>query len=63
MKGKIFSCLCEGKGKNDNELIARTDGNITIEFVGDEENIGKFCNIKVTDTLTWIVKGEIIKEN
>ena len=63
MKGKIFRCLCEGKGKNDNELIARTDGNITIEFVGDEENIGKFCNIKVTDTLTWIVKGEIIKEN
>lgn len=63
MNGKVFRCLCEGKGKNDKELIARTDGNVTIEFIGDEENIGRFCDIKVIDTLTWKVKGEILKEN
>lgn len=59
MKGKVYRCLCEGKGRNKDEYIARTSGNVIIEFKSKENLTGQFCNIKVTDTLTWIVKGEV----
>lgn len=52
-KGKVFKCFVYGKGKQgDNYLAARTDGNLIIEFVGDEGLIGTFQKIKVTEPLT-----------
>lgn len=59
-KGKTFKCFVYGKGKTgDNYLAARTDGNLIIEFEGDEGLIGTFQNIKVTEPLTYVMKGEI----
>ena len=47
-KGKTFKCFVYGKGKQgDNYLAARTDGNLIIEFEGDERLIGSFKKIKV----------------
>lgn len=59
MRGKTFRCLCEGKARNDGEFVGRTSGNVIIEFTADCDKTGQFCNVKVTDTLTWIVKGEL----
>lgn len=59
MRGKVFRCLCEGKARNDGEFIGRTSGNVIIEFTADRDLTGRFCSVKVTDTLTWIVKGEL----
>ncbi len=57
--GKSFKCFVYGKGKlGDNYLAARTDGNLIIEFEGDENLIGTFQNIKVTEPLTYVLKGE-----
>ena len=61
-KGKTFKCFVYGKGKlGDNYLAARTDGNLIIEFEGGERLIGTFQNIKVTEPLTYVMKGEIEK--
>lgn len=61
MRGKVYRCLCEGRARNENEYIARTSGNVIIEFTADKDLTGQFCSVKVTDTLTWIVKGELFE--
>lgn len=65
MNGKIYSVLVEGDSKNkEGYLSGRTDGNIIIEFPASEEDrkvIGTFRNIKVTESLNWILRGELIK--
>lgn len=62
-KGKTFKCYVYGKGKlADNYLAARNDGNLIIEFEGDESLIGTFQNIKVIEPLTFVMRGEIVKE-
>lgn len=63
MQGKIYRVLCEGKSKTlDGYFAGRTDGNVIIEFPCDNEDlIGKFCHVKVTEPLNWLVRGELIK--
>jgi tRNA-2-methylthio-N6-dimethylallyladenosine synthase len=61
MNGKTYRVLVEGISKNDSSLLSgRTDGNVIIEFSGDEQLIGKYVNVKVTQPLNWIVRGEFI---
>lgn len=64
MKGKIYSVLVEGYSKNkDGYLSGRTDGNIIIEFLETDnanELIGTFCNVKVNESLNWILRGELV---
>lgn len=62
-KNKIFKCYVYGKGKlGDNYIAARNDGNLIIEFEGDESLIGTFQNIKVIEPLTFVMRGELVKE-
>ncbi len=58
MKGKTYRVLAEGFGK-DNMISGRTSGNIIIEFKAPSDVIGTFCDVEVTDPLTWIVRGRI----
>ena len=61
MKDKIYTVLCEGYAR-EGVLNGRTEGNIMIEFPEKEGRsvIGEFCQVKVTEPLTWIVRGELI---
>ena len=59
MKNKIYRVLVEEEKEN-GVLTGRTEGNIIIEFSGDKSLIGSFCNVKVTEPKTWILKGEIV---
>ncbi|MBO5944781.1 MAG: tRNA (N6-isopentenyl adenosine(37)-C2)-methylthiotransferase MiaB [Clostridia bacterium] len=61
MQGKTYRVLCEGKSKTLNGYLAgRTDGNVIIEFPSENEDlIGKFCYVKVTEPLNWLVRGEL----
>lgn len=62
-KGKTYKCYVYGKGKlNDNYVAARNDGNLIIEFEGDESLIGTFQKIKVVEPLTFVMRGELVKE-
>lgn len=61
MKDNIYTVLCEGYAR-DGILNGRTPGNVMIEFpeVEGREVIGTFCQVKVTEPLTWIVRGELV---
>lgn len=59
MKGNVYRVLAEGRNKA-GKISGRTSGNIMIEFEGDDSNIGNFCNVRVTEPLTWILKGELV---
>lgn len=62
MNGKTYRVLCEGESKTlPGYLAGRTDGNVIIEFPSEDKNlIGKFCHVKVTEPLNWLVRGELI---
>lgn len=60
MKGRSYRVLVEDKAKNDGFLSGRTQGNVIIEFEGDESLIGSFADVKVTNPRTWIVYGELV---
>ncbi len=63
MKGKTYRVLCEGESKTLVGFLAgRTDGNVIIEFPSDDRSlVGKFCHVKVTESLNWLVRGELVK--
>ncbi len=64
LKGKIVKILVEGCSKtNDNMLTGRTESGKIVNFPGDNSNIGKMVNVKITSVATWSMLGEIIKEN
>lgn len=58
MKGETYRVLVEEKAKGEGMLSGRTEGNVIIEFPGEEELIGSFVNVTVTNPRTWIVYGE-----
>ncbi len=58
MVGKTYRVLCESVSKG-GLIEGRTDGNIIIEFPADESVIGTFREVKVTESLTWILRGEM----
>ena len=60
MKGRIYRVLVEEKAKLDGFLSGRTEGNVIIEFEGDESLIGNFADVVVTNPKTWIVYGELV---
>ncbi len=57
MVGKTYRVLCESVSKG-GLIEGRTQGNIIIEFPADTAVIGSFRNVKVTESLTWILRGE-----
>jgi tRNA-2-methylthio-N6-dimethylallyladenosine synthase len=63
MKGKTYRILCEGESKTlEGFMAGRTDGNVIIEFPSDDQSlVGKFCHVKVTESLNWLVRGELVK--
>lgn len=59
MNGRVYRVLVEEQKEN-GVLSGRTEGNVIIEFAGDESLVGSFCTVKVTEPKTWIVKGEFV---
>lgn len=60
MVGRNYRVLVECPTGKNNELQARTSGNIIVEVQGDESLIGTFQNVEVTAARNWILKGKII---
>ncbi len=59
MVGKTYRVLCESVSKG-GLIEGRTQGNIIIEFPADVSVIGSFRDVKVTESLTWILRGELL---
>ncbi|MEE0930167.1 MAG: tRNA (N6-isopentenyl adenosine(37)-C2)-methylthiotransferase MiaB [Acutalibacteraceae bacterium] len=60
MVGKTYKVLVECPTGKNNELQARTSGNIIVEIQCDESLIGTFQNVEITAARNWILKGKII---
>lgn len=58
MVGKTYRVLCESVSKS-GLIEGRTSGNIIIEFPADASVIGSFRKVTVTESLTWILRGEL----
>ncbi len=58
MVGKTYRVLCESVSKG-GLIEGRTEGNIIIEFPADKSVIGSFREVTVTESLTWILRGEL----
>ena len=61
LEGKILKVLCDGKSKNNEEVYSgRTEGNKIVLFDGDESDVGKFIEIKITRAETFALYGDKI---
>ena len=57
--GKTVRVLVDGKSDDpEYPLTSRTQGNRLVRLKGGEELMGKFLNVKVTDSNTWALYGE-----
>ena len=59
MVGKTERVLIEEKNEKTGLLSGRTDSSIIIDFVGPDEYIGSFKNVKVTEARNWILRGKL----
>ena len=61
LEDKIIKVLCDGPSKNDESVYSgRTEGNKIVLFDGEESDIGKFVNLKITRAETFALYGEKI---
>ncbi len=59
IEGKTIKVLCDGKSKNnENVYSGRSEGNKIVLFDGDESDIGKFIDLKITRAETFALYGE-----
>ena len=59
--GKIFKVLCEGESKNFKGFFeGRADGNFTILYNGEPDEIGCFVNVKAESFKNTIIFGNKI---
>lgn len=60
-KDKILDVLVEGFSKgNKNRLLGRTRTNKLVNFGGSQELIGTIVNVKIIESHTWSLVGQII---
>ncbi len=62
--GEITEILVEGKSKkNENVLTGRNRQNKTVNFVGEDHLIGELVKVRITDTKSFSMTGELVKES
>ncbi|MDO5095641.1 MAG: tRNA (N6-isopentenyl adenosine(37)-C2)-methylthiotransferase MiaB [Peptostreptococcaceae bacterium] len=62
--GQVTEILVEGKSKkNDNVLMGRNRQNKTVNFVGHEGLIGELVKVRIIDTKSFSMTGELIQED
>ncbi len=61
--GQVVEVLVEGASKNNDQVLAgRTRSNKLVHFEGSEELIGEFVHVKITDSKSFYIKGELVAE-
>jgi len=58
MVGSTERVLVEERNEKNGLLCGRTESSIIVEFPGEDDLIGEFCNVKVTEARNWILRGE-----
>lgn len=60
--GTVQRVLVEEKNEKSGLLTGRTDGNVVVDFPGDDARIGHFTNVRITAARNWILTGEQAEE-
>ena len=59
--GTVQKLLVEGFSKRDNgELMGRTECNRVVNFPGQERLIGQMVDVRITETMTYTLRGEVL---
>ena len=56
--GRTLRVLVDGAGTGKHDLAARTRGGRLVHLDGDSSLIGKFIDVRITDSSTWALVGE-----
>jgi tRNA-2-methylthio-N6-dimethylallyladenosine synthase len=60
-EGQVVEVLVEGESKNNPEVLAGyTRKNKLVNFKAPKSVIGKLVNVKITETRTWSLNGELV---
>jgi tRNA-2-methylthio-N6-dimethylallyladenosine synthase len=59
--GTTQRVLVEERNERKGLLAGRTDGNVIVNFNGDDALIGSFATVKITAARNWILNGELIE--
>lgn len=60
-KGRIVEVLVENISKNNEEVLTgRTRTSKLVHFEGNKDIIGTLVNVKITNTKTWTLEGDIV---
>ncbi|WP_141433490.1 tRNA (N6-isopentenyl adenosine(37)-C2)-methylthiotransferase MiaB [Bacillus sp. 03113] len=60
-KGKTVKVLVEGESKNNPDVLAGyTEKSKLVNFIGPKTAIGKIVDVKITETKTWSLNGEMV---
>ena len=63
-EGKIVEVLVEGESKNNPDVLAGyTRKSKLVNFIGPKTTIGKLVKVKITETKTWSLNGEMVEEH
>ncbi|WP_054956150.1 tRNA (N6-isopentenyl adenosine(37)-C2)-methylthiotransferase MiaB [Paenibacillus dakarensis] len=59
--GATVEVLVEGISKNNHSMLSgRTRSNKLVHFEGSADLIGSFVHVKITDPMTWYIKGDMV---
>jgi tRNA-2-methylthio-N6-dimethylallyladenosine synthase len=62
-KGQIVEVLVEGESKNNPDVLAGyTSRNKLVNFAAPKSAIGKIVKVRIIDTKTWSLNGEMVEE-
>lgn len=61
--GRIEEVLVDGVSKNNSDTLSgRTDSYKIVNFNGDASLAGKYVKVKITESHTWSLNGELVEE-
>ncbi|MGG4220876.1 tRNA (N6-isopentenyl adenosine(37)-C2)-methylthiotransferase MiaB [Paenibacillus jamilae] len=62
LRGEVVEVLVEGESKNDSNVLAgRTRSNKLVHFEGSKDLIGSFVQVKITEPMTFYIKGDLVQ--
>ena len=59
MVGQTHRVLVEGRNEKSGLLSGRTASSVVIDFLGGEELVGQYTDVKVTAARSWMLSGEL----
>ena len=63
MVGKTYPVLVDGPSKNNPELLSGyTESNKIVHFKGNETMVGRIINVRITESHTYSLLGEVVDE-